>query len=109
VPLHISETGGLTLADLWLQVRRRKHLKKTVCLIVDYLQIMGGDGRQAYVFREEYYVARREPSASQASAHLEWQDDLKRTAPRSDRGAMPSANPRSRLWQNSAATCWPTI
>ena len=140
VPLHINETGGLTLADLWLQARRRKHLKKTVCLIVDYLQIMGGDGRQAYsnrvqevtaitsglkalakaldipvivlsqlsrqvenredkrpqlsdlresgsieqdadvvlfVFREEYYVARREPPASQASAHLEWQDDLK--------------------------------
>jgi len=140
VPLHINETGGLTLADLWLQARRRKHLKKTVCLIVDYLQIMGGDGRHGYsnrvqevtaitsglkalakaldipvivlsqlsrqvenrddkrpqlsdlresgsieqdadvvlfVFREEYYVARREPPASQASAHLEWQDELK--------------------------------
>ena len=121
------------------QARRRKHLKKTACLIVDYLQIMGGDGRQAYPNRvqevtaitsglkalakaldipvivlsqlsrqvenrddrrpqlsdlrdsgsieqdadvvlfvwEEYYVARREPPASQASAHLELQDELK--------------------------------
>ena len=59
VPLHINETGGLTLADLWLQARRRKHLKKTVCLIVDYLQIMGGDGRQAYSNRVQEVTASR--------------------------------------------------
>ncbi len=47
----------LTLADLWLQARRRKHLKKTVCLIVDYLQIMGGDGRQAYSNRVQEVAA----------------------------------------------------
>ena len=139
VPLHIDETGGFTLADLWLRARRRKHLKNTVCLIVDYLQIMGGDGRHDYpnrvqeitaitsglkalakaldipvivlsqlsrqvenrddkrpqlsdlrdsgsieqdadvvlfVFREEYYVARREPPASKSSAHLEWRDEI---------------------------------
>jgi replicative DNA helicase len=57
VRLHINETGGLTLADLWVQALRRKHLKKTVCLIVDYLQIMGGDGRQSYSNRVQEVTA----------------------------------------------------
>ncbi len=139
VRLHIDETGGLTLATLALRARRRKSLYKTVCLIIDYLQIMGGDGRRDYqnrvqeitaitsglkalakaleipiialsqlsrqvearedkrpqlsdlrdsgsieqdadivlfVFREDYYLARREPPLSKPDLRVEWEAEL---------------------------------
>jgi replicative DNA helicase len=139
IPLHIDETGGLTLAALAVRARRRKHLYKTVCLIIDYLQIMGGDGRREYqnrvqeitaitsglkalakaleipvialsqlsrqvearddkrpqlsdlrdsgsieqdadavlfVFREDYYLARREPPLTKPDRHVEWEAEL---------------------------------
>jgi replicative DNA helicase len=139
IPLHIDETGGLTLAALAVRARRRKHLYKTVCLIIDYLQIMGGDGRRGhpnrvqeitaitsglkalakaldipvialsqlsrqvetrddkrpqlsdlrdsgsieqdadivlFVFREDYYLARREPPHSKPDLHVEWEAEM---------------------------------
>jgi replicative DNA helicase len=138
IPLHIDETGGLTLAALALRARRRKHLYKTACLIIDYLQIMG-DGRREhqnrvqevtaitsglkalakaldipiialsqlsrqvesredkrpqlsdlrdsgsieqdadvvlFVFREDYYLARREPPLSKPDFRVEWEAEL---------------------------------
>jgi replicative DNA helicase len=139
IPLHIDETGGLTLAALAVRARRRKHLYNTVCLIIDYLQIMGGDGRRGhpnrvqeitaitsglkalakaldipiialsqlsrqvearddkrpqlsdlrdsgsieqdadavlFVFREDYYLARREPPLTKPDLHVEWEAEL---------------------------------
>jgi replicative DNA helicase len=139
IRLHIDETGGLTLSALNAKARRRKQLHGTVCLVVDYLQIMGGAGNSKYanrvqeitaitsglkalakaldipvialsqlsrqvenredkrpqlsdlrdsgsieqdadavlfVFREEYYLARREPPVSKTQAHLEWRDEI---------------------------------
>jgi replicative DNA helicase len=40
LPLHIDATGGLTIPQLMTRARRRKRLKDTKLILVDYLQLM---------------------------------------------------------------------
>ena len=40
LPLHIDATGGLTIPQLMTRARRRKRLKDTRLILVDYLQLM---------------------------------------------------------------------
>lgn len=57
VRLHIDETGGLTLPALTSKARRRKQLHGTVCIIVDYLQIMGTAGESRHQNRVQEITA----------------------------------------------------
>jgi replicative DNA helicase len=45
VPLFIDQSGGLTIAQLSTRARRMKRKQKIDILIIDYLQLMGGNGR----------------------------------------------------------------
>jgi len=46
MPLHIDDSGGLTLAQLSQRARRLKRQKGLDLLVVDYLQLLSGDGRR---------------------------------------------------------------
>ena len=136
IPLHIDDTGGLSIGALSARARRLKRQKGLDCIVVDYLQLLtGGAGmnnntnrvqevsmitqglkalakeldvpvlalaqlsRQVeqrddkrpqlsdlresgsieqdadvvmFVFREEYYLSRTEPSEDDVAAHEEW-------------------------------------
>jgi replicative DNA helicase len=137
IPLYIDDTGGLTIATLAARARRLKRQRGLGLLVIDYLQLLAGDGRFGenrvqevtqittglkalakelnvpilalsqlsrqvenrddkrpqlsdlresgsieqdadvvmFVFREEYYVTRREPREGTAE-HLEWQAEM---------------------------------
>ncbi len=45
LPIHIDTTGALTVPQLMTRARRRKRLKDTRLIIVDYLQLMAAGGR----------------------------------------------------------------
>ena len=47
LPIHIDETGGITLAQLVTKARRVKRQKGTVLLIIDYLQLMRPAGNRS--------------------------------------------------------------
>lgn len=44
-PIHIDETGGISLAQLVTKARRVKRQKNTHLMVIDYLQLMSGSGR----------------------------------------------------------------
>lgn len=140
LPLHIDQTGGLSIGQLAARARRLKRQKNIEVIIIDYIQLLSGgkskgqgrtqevteitvglkalakeldvtiialsqlsrevekrndkrpqlsDLRESgsieqdadvvmFVFREEYYVSRAEPPASDIEATVKWQDDLTR-------------------------------
>jgi replicative DNA helicase len=137
IPLYIDDTGGLTIATLAARARRLKRQRGLGLLVIDYLQLLAGDGkfgenrvqevtqittglktlakeldvpilalsqlsRQVenrddkrpqlsdlresgsieqdadvvmFVFREEYYVTRKEPREN-TPEHLSWQAEM---------------------------------
>lgn len=139
IPLYIDDTGGLSIGALAARARRLKRMVGLDLLIVDYLQLLNGGGRQSdgrvqevtqitmglkalakeldvpvlalaqlsrqveqrddkrpqlsdlresgsieqdadvvmFIFREEYYVARSEPSEG-TEEHMKWQDEMTR-------------------------------
>lgn len=142
LPLHIDATGGLTIPQLMTRARRRKRLKDTRLIVVDYLQLMAAGGRAQtnknqevtqisnalkalakelnvpvlalsqlsrqvesredkrpklsdlresgsieqdadvvmFVFREEYYIKRQEPSTTKFDEHQKWEAELEQAA-----------------------------
>jgi replicative DNA helicase len=141
IPLHIDDTGGLSIGALAARARRLKRMVGLDCLIIDYLQLLTGgnsmnsqtnrvqevsmitqslkslakeldvpvlalaqlsrqveqrddkrpqlsDLRESgsieqdadvvmFVFREEYYLARTEPSEG-TEEHIQWQEDMEK-------------------------------
>jgi replicative DNA helicase len=139
IPLHIDDTGGLSIGALSARARRLKRMVGLDCIVVDYLQLLTGgnamnsqsnrvqevsmitqglkalakelnvpvlalaqlsrqveqrddkrpqlsDLRESgsieqdadvvmFVFREEYYLARSEPSEG-TDEHMQWQEDM---------------------------------
>lgn len=47
VPLYIDETGGISIAQLAARARRLKRQKGLDVLIIDYIQLMQGSGKNA--------------------------------------------------------------
>ncbi len=142
VPLHIDQTGGISIAQLAARARRRKRKHGTVLIVVDYLQLMQasrkGSGSRVqdvseittglkalakeletpilalsqlsrnvehrdnkrpqlsdlresgsieqdadtvlFVFREEYYAEREQPSVTDSNAYADWQAKLSAVA-----------------------------
>ena len=142
LPIHIDATGAITIPQIMTRARRRKRLKDTRLIIVDYLQLMASGNRfrdnkvqevtaisnalkalakelnvpvialsqlsrqvenrenkrpqladlresgsieqdadvVMFVFREEYYVQRREPSTTKVEDHQKWQDEMDQVA-----------------------------
>ncbi len=140
IPLHIDDTGGLSIAALAARARRLKRTEGLDVLVVDYLQLLTGSGRRGsenrvqeiteittglkalakelqvpvialsqlsrqvearddkrpqlsdlresgsieqdadvvmFVYREAYYVARKEPKSKQGSdEYAIWQEEL---------------------------------
>ncbi len=141
IPLHIDDTGGLSIGQLSARARRLKRMSGLDLIVVDYLQLLTGgkalkssDGRVQevsaitqglkaiakeldipvlalaqlsrqveqrddkrpqlsdlresgsieqdadvvmFVFREEYYLSRAEPSEG-TDEHMRWQEDMER-------------------------------
>jgi len=141
IPLHIDDTGGLSIGALSARARRLKRMMGLDCIIVDYLQLLTGgnamnstanrvqevsmitqglkalakeldipvlalaqlsraveqrddkrpqlsDLRESgsieqdadvvmFVFREEYYLARSEPSEG-TEEHIQWQEEMEK-------------------------------
>ncbi len=141
IPLHIDDTGGLSIGALSARARRLKRMVGLDCIVVDYLQLLTGGGQMnsstnrvqevsmitqglkalakeldipvlalaqlsrqveqrddkrpqladlresgsieqdadvvMFVFREEYYLARSEPSEG-TEEHLKWQEDMEK-------------------------------
>ena len=141
IPLHIDDTGGISIGQLAARSRRLKRMGGLDMIVVDYLQLLTGgkamkssDGRVQevsaitqglkalakeldvpvlalaqlsrqveqrddkrpqlsdlresgsieqdadvvmFVFREEYYIARTEPSEG-TEEHMRWQEDMER-------------------------------
>ncbi|WP_409434084.1 replicative DNA helicase [Litorimonas sp. RW-G-Af-16] len=141
IPLHIDDTGGISIGAMSARARRLKRMVGLDMIVVDYLQLLtGGAGMNAntnrvqevsmitqglkalakeldipvlalaqlsrqveqrddkrpqlsdlresgsieqdadvvmFVFREEYYVARSEPSEG-TDEHLKWQEDMEK-------------------------------
>ena len=136
LPLHIDETGAIGIAQLQARARRLQRTTGLDCIVVDYLQLLGGSARKAaegrvqevseitvglkalakelavpimalsqlsrqvenrddkrpqladlresgsieqdadvvlFIYREEYYLARKEPRPN-TTEHQEWQD-----------------------------------
>jgi replicative DNA helicase len=46
LPLHIDEKGGLSIAKLASRARRMKRKHKIALLVIDYLQLAQGSGRE---------------------------------------------------------------
>ena len=51
IPLHIDQTGGITIAQLAARARKLKRQKGLDVLIVDYLQLLSGSGRSSQANR----------------------------------------------------------
>jgi replicative DNA helicase len=47
IPLHIDETGGLSIAQLAARARRLKRQKGLDLLIIDYIQLLSGSNKRA--------------------------------------------------------------
>ena len=47
IPLHIDQTGGLTIGQLAARARRLKRQKGLDLLVIDYLQLLSGSGKRA--------------------------------------------------------------
>lgn len=141
IPLHIDDTGGISIGALSARARRLKRMGGLDCIVVDYLQLLTGgnamnsnsnrvqevsmitqglkalakeldipvlalaqlsrqveqrddkrpqlsDLRESgsieqdadvvmFVFREEYYLARSEPSEG-TEEHIQWQEDMEK-------------------------------
>jgi len=112
IPLHIDDTGGISIGALSARARRLKRMVGLDMIVVDYLQLLTGgaamnnstnrvqevsiddkrpqlsDLRESgsieqdadvvmFVFREEYYLARSEPTEG-SEEHLKWQEDMEK-------------------------------
>jgi len=137
IPLYIDDTGGLTIASLAARARKLKRQRGLGLLVIDYIQLLSGSGKDGgnrvqevteittglkalakelavpvmalsqlsrqvesrddkrpqlsdlresgsieqdadvvtFVYREEYYVSRREPTEGTPD-HLQWQADM---------------------------------
>ena len=66
----------IVLSQLSRQVENREDKRPQLSDLRDSGSIEQDADVVLFVFREEYYVARREPPASKSSAHLEWRDEI---------------------------------
>jgi len=141
IPLYIDQTGGITMAQLAARARKLKRQRNVGLIVVDYLQLITGAGRNSsdnrvqeitqittglkalakelavpiialsqlsraveqredkrpqlsdlresgsieqdadvvmFVFREEYYVQRSEPSVAKPDEYAKWQAEMER-------------------------------